>query len=177
MANARFYNKMPFEIKMRAMWLPNNPPIILQPGGIIEGPYDFLSQYVFLQFIPVDFHRVESIIQGPDYVFKDELLPQNNEVRVVTGLQVPETITETKQEEQVEQKTENQPVEQQTDETLPTELPFDPSTVNWLGVKIEQLETAAKVLKINISHLKDVKPKEKKWALVKLVKDATINKQ
>jgi hypothetical protein len=52
-------------------------------------------------------------------------------------------------------------------------MPFDPKTVNWPGVKVADLELAAKILGIKTDHLKETKPKEKKWQLVNLIKNAT----
>lgn len=173
---AKFYNKMPFEIKMRKIWLPKSPPVIIPPGGIIEGPYDLLSEYQFLQLIPVDFHRVESMTQNNKFEYKDELLPENNNLIIKHGTVVqveqtqemkePEKINETKIE-----------LKEQILNITSNEMPFDVNTVNWLTVKIDQLEQAAKCLNIDISNIKELKPKERKWALVKVVKDATINKQ
>jgi hypothetical protein len=112
-ANATFYNKMPFEVKMRKIWVKDNPPVIIPPGGTIEGPYDLLSQYTFLAVIQMDFSRVESIIQGPNYEYRDELLEPNNTIHVVSGpdkvesKEVEQNIEEVETKNAEEQKVEN----------------------------------------------------------------------
>lgn len=175
-AFAKFYNKMPFEIKMRAMWMKGNPPIVLAPGATIEGPYDLLAQYTFLQMIPIDFHRVESVIQGPNYEYKDELLPVNNNVQIING-PTGEQDTVEKQIEKVEQTAETAQLQQQTEVPAVTAMPFDPKTANWLSIKVEELLAAARFLNIDVSSVNTLKPKEKKWALVKMVKAAIEPKQ
>lgn len=171
-ANATFYNKMPFEVKMRRIWLKDNPPIVIPPGGQIEGPYDLLSQYTFLAVIQMDFSRVESIIQGPNYEYRDELLEPNNNIRVVSGpdridqSEVEKNIEEvesTKREDTVENETKTEEIDVEIDINNPP---------NWLSVKVEQLIKMAKELNINIDHTANMKPKDKKWELVKLVKAA-----
>lgn len=154
----KFYNKMPFEIKFRKVWESGTPPVILKSGEIIEGPYDSLIQYAFLAPIPIDFSNVSSSIQNNNMEYTDNLIL---DVPNETKLQIYNEKENKLEEEKIEQ-----PIEIDTS----IEIGFDPKTVNWLTVKVDQLETACKKLNINIDSLSDKKPKEKKWELVRIIK-------
>lgn len=174
-ADVTFYNKMPFEIKMRKIWLLNSPPVRLPPGGTISGPYELLSQYTFLAPLHVDFSRVETVIQGTNFEYRDELLEPNKEIKVVTGpeaVKIEENIKEvetnnTKEEVEKEEQT-------QEDEDVVIDLNNPP---NWLSVKVKQLVKMAETMGIKIDHTAHMKPKDKKWELVKLVKEELKKRQ
>lgn len=175
-ANATFYNKMPFEVKMRRIWLKDNPPIVIPPGGQIEGPYDLLSQYTFLAVIQMDFSRVESIIQGPNYEYRDELLEPNNNIKVVSG---PDKIDHEEVEKNIEEveSTKRDAIEEEPKtEEIEVEIDIN-NPPNWLSVKVEQLIKMAKELNVDTAHTANMKPKDKKWELVKLVKAALKKRQ
>lgn len=185
--SAKYYNKMPFPVKFRKVWETDSPAIELPSGSIIEGPSEYLSSYTFLAPIPFDFHRVESMTQNANFEFRDEMIqqdvPQTTEPIVeITPAQVAAEVK--KVEKTVGKKLKKakdtvvSPTEtvietsQQVQSSTPTTLPFDPKTVNWLSVKIADLEVAAQVLHVDITETNAMKPKERKWELVKLIKKA-----
>lgn len=153
-----FFNKMPFEIKFRKIWEPGNPAIVLKPGHVITGPTDLLSQYGFLAPLPFDFHKVDSITMDQEFKYQDKAIENA----------VP-TVIEIKDNPQEIQPTEKQEISPSNENVT---MPFDPKNVNWLSVKVADLEQACKFLNIDTSALTNVKPKAKKWELVKLVKKA-----
>jgi hypothetical protein len=142
-----FYNKMPFAIKMRKTWEPGAPAIELPSGGLIEGPAEILSQFKLLAPLPSDFCEVDSVTQTQQFSFIDnkDSAPEEDKTHLA------------------------QPVKPILDGAA---LPFDPHNVNWLHIKVADLEAACKVLGVDISSLAALKPKQKKWELVKLVKIA-----
>lgn len=174
-ADATFYNKMPFEIKMRKIWVSGCPPVRIPPGGTIVGPYDLLSQYTFLAPIHVDFSRVETVIQGTNFEYRDELLSPNNDIKVVTGpdaIQIEQNMKEVEQNNKKEEVIEKQPEEDEEDVVIDINNP-----PNWLSVKVKQLVKMSEAMNINIDHTAHMKPKDKKWELVKLVKEELKKRQ
>jgi hypothetical protein len=144
----KYFNKMPFSIKMKKVWEPGAPAIEIQPGEIIEGPAEILSQFKILSPMPSDFCEVESITQTQSFEFTEETKAEDI---VITSQ--PDTTT---------------PPQEGT--TSP--LPFDPHKVNWLHIKVADLEAACKILGVDTTPVNELKPKQKKWELVKLVKTA-----
>jgi len=145
---AKFYNQMEFTINMRKTWENGAPKIQLASGAIIEGPYEILAHFKFLAPIPIDFHKVDSRTQMPRFEFSEtDVQPEVSFIKIHKE-DVPKEIQE------------------------PGEA-FDPKSVNWLKVKVSDLELMCSNMGINIDHLADKKPKEKKWELVKLVKAAS----
>jgi hypothetical protein len=175
-ADATFYNKMPFEIKMRKIWVTDNPPVRIPPGGTIVGPYDLLSQYTFLAPLHVDFSRVETVIQGSNFEYRDELLEPNKEIKVISG---PETAEVEKNIKEVESNNKKEVItEDATPEESSEDVEIDINNPpNWLSVKVKQLVKMAETMGINISHTANMKPKDKKWELVKLVKEELKKRQ
>lgn len=182
--DVKFYNKMPFSIPLRKVWEPGAPPIVLPAGGTIVGPIEILCQFQFLKQVPFDFSRVESTIQsngGGIFEYKDKLIDENFNVKTTPPKQVVkdevivenvEEIPMTEEQQQKAQECFDNLEKQESVNTEPiTGLDFNPHEVNWVTVKVDQLERACKFLNINIDFLKDKKPKQKKWELVKLVKD------
>lgn len=174
--DAKFYNKMPFNIPLRKTWEAGAPKLLLKPGEVIVGPADILAQFQFLAQIPFDYSRVESMTQNSNFSFKDELLDEDvNKKRKpfqkedVVEVEKIETVKMTEQQQKMAEKT-FKIVEQTEQPVVEDSMDFDPKTVNWVSVKVEQLERACRFLKINTDFLNDKKPKEKKWELVKLVK-------
>jgi hypothetical protein len=174
--DAKFYNKMPFNIPLRKTWEAGAPKLLLQPGEVIVGPADILSQFQFLAQIPFDYSRVESMTQNSNFAFKDELLDENvNKKRKPFQRDEEETVVEKVEEVEMTEKQQElakkvtKAIEKQ-ETSVEDSMDFDPKTVNWVSVKVEQLERACRFLKINTDFLNDKKPKEKKWELVKLVK-------
>lgn len=178
--DAKFYNKMPFQIPLRRTWDVNSPAVLLNPGETIIGPAEILGQFQFLAQLPFDFSRVESTIQT-NYQFnteyKDKLLEQNPYIKSTPPVYKKEVIVENVEE--IPMNDETQQLADKAFDSIPIipeeeevveGLDFDPKEVNWVTVKCDQLERACKFLKINTEFLKDKKPKEKKWELVKLVK-------
>lgn len=170
---SKYYNKMPFPVRFRKSWEAGNPAVELQSGNIIEGPAEMLSQYNFLAPLPFEFHKIESITQDAAFTFIDEK---------IVDIQTTEPELVTKKEEPAKEepaKEETPPQSSLADETPPQdnqtkidEMPFDIKTVNWLAVKIEELEKACAFYKIDTTTTHGMNKKDKKWALVKLVKNA-----
>lgn len=155
---SKFYNRMEFTINLRKVWEPGSPAIRVPSGGIVEGPYEKLIHYRFLAPLPFDFHKVDSTTT--------ENFSISQEIPVIK----PEDI---KIQNAAEQKTAEPESNEGSlaEQTAPSgQLPFDPAKVNWIQVKTAELEVAAKVLGIDLSALKDVPAKKKKWELVSLVK-------
>jgi hypothetical protein len=146
--DGKFYNKMPFTVNFRKTWIPGNPAAAIEPGHIIEGPVEVLSQYHFFAALPFPFHTVDSVTQENRFQVTDN-----------THVTEPKIVT-------------TEPVVVRAGEQDISKLPFDPKNVNWLSVKLADLETACGILNIDISQLAALKPKTKKWELVKLVKKA-----
>lgn len=166
--HVKYYNKMPFPVKFRKIWVDGNPAVELQSGEPIDGPDDILSQYSFLARIPVDFHLVNTTIQDSLNIYKDELLKDTNasNFHIITESKkeeiddtviVSEPIVENKEESDVE-------TEQNIDN-------FDIKNVNWLSIKVDFMEKLAIKHNINIDHTKALKPKDRRWELVKLLKN------
>jgi hypothetical protein len=169
---------MPFKIPLRRTWEINSPAVLLNPGETIVGPAEILSQFQFLAQIPFDFSRVESTIQT-NYQFntqyKDKLIDQNPYIKTTDPVYKKEEVSVENVEELPMNEETKQLANKAFDSIISKEeviegLDFDPKEVNWVTVKVDQLERACKYLKINIDFLKDKRPKEKKWELVKLVK-------
>lgn len=161
MSDAKFFNKMQFEVKFRKYWLSGNPACTLNCGEVIEGPYDILSTMPFLQHIPLNFSEVDSITFGNNYIPKvDDSISEKYSNKKVEYTKIESNTNIVDASEQIE----SSPQEEST----ATE--FDPSNVNWLQIKVSQLETICKINNIDISKLEGLKPKDKKWELVKLVK-------
>lgn len=173
MTDAKFYNKMDFPIKFRRVWELNSPPVELQPGGIVEGPFDILSQFSFLGQVPFDFHLVssETFSNGK---FADIKITQQVEPIIITSPfaknqpikerhePTPGAVTTYKEYEE--------PQITVATEDIKKQLPFNPETVNYITLKNADLEKAAEILNIDISYTSEMKPKDKKWELIRLVK-------
>jgi hypothetical protein len=168
MQTTKFYNRMGFSIKMRKVWEPGSPPIELHSGDIVEGPYNILIQFKFLAPLPFEFHKVESNTQTQNFEFKTDA-PQGLDVAEGHTAELPPVVADDGHTNEVAPKL---PETAQTEDSDASGLPFDPKSVNWLQVKVVDLELACKKLGIDISALSNKKPKEKKWELVKLVKKA-----
>lgn len=176
----RFYNKMPFTIPLRKVWVPGSPAITLEAGGIIEGPTEILSQFSFLAPLSFDFAMVDSTTQNSKFDFKDERIKEISKpvINNDTEKQNVEIIKKPVEQPTIVEKpivigkdNESAPeVKVEEVKTTVQDDDFDPLTVNWLMVKVSQLETKCKKLNIDISFLADKKPKDRKWELVKLVK-------
>lgn len=152
--DAKFYNKMPFTVNFRKIWIPGNPAVALEPGHIIEGPENILRQYHFFAPLPFPFHTVDSVTQENRFQQTDNTAP--TEPKIVTDGQSPvePTIVIAGEQEMAN-------------------LPFDINNVNWLNIKITDLELACSVLNIDISNYASIPAKKRKWELVKMIKKAT----
>ena len=208
--NIRFYNKMDFPINLRKVWEPDAPAITLKAGGIIEGPYDTLSEFYFLAPLTSDFSMVDSMTQNEKMEYKDVIInetapleryiiPNQNvlsdeykpyvytqsipdpeptlelppePIKIEEKVEIKELINQNELETDIIQKEIPQIKEVKSEivEEINT-VEFDPKSVNWLTVKVDQLERACKALNIDMTSLINKKPKEKKWELVKLIKN------
>ena len=164
--DGKYFNHLPHEVKFRKVWEPGAPPVRLAPGATIEGPVQYLANYPFLTAMPFPFHTVESETQQQNFSFKDMSVGQKTEPVIISGLPEQKTEPTIPAEPAVE------PTVVVAGEQDLTKLPFDPKTVNWIMVKVSELELAAKVLNIPIATINSMKPKDKKWALVKEIKKA-----
>jgi hypothetical protein len=144
-----FYNKVPFSIKMRKTWESGAPAIELPSGGLIDGPVEILSQFKVLAPLPSDFCEVDSVTQTQQFNFVDNKDSTPEATPASTDSPAPEV-----------------------KKADTTNLPFDPHNVNWLHIKVADLEAACRILGIDMAPVAGLKPKDKKWALVKLVKIA-----
>jgi hypothetical protein len=144
-----FYNKMPFSIKMRKTWEAGAPAIELLSGGLIEGPVEILSQFKVLAPLPSDFCEVDSVTQTQQFSFVD-----NKETPVESN------------------KLDEAPASTPKPVADLTKLPFNPHDAKWLYIKVSELEEACRILGVDMAPVSTLKPKDKKWALVKLVKIA-----
>jgi hypothetical protein len=166
MSNSKYFNKMDFVVRFRKIWELNSPAVALQPGEQIEGPDDFLSQFSFLSKVPFDFHLVNA---ETDYTKIKFDIVQGNEVTLVTNKNI-EVKTDKKIELQKQE--ENESIIKVTKDIDISALPFDPKTVNWLTIKLEEIENACKYLNIDISTYAELNNKQKKWELIKQIKNA-----
>ena len=166
MSNAKFFNCVDFPVNFRLIWLPNNPAIQLQPGQIIEGPYELLITYNFLR--PLQQQTIKSVslsTQDEQGNYLDETIN--------TDMKEKEQWAETHRvsflKENGEQNDETDiPIDIKIDTS---ELPFDPKDCNWIKVTLADLEKAANILKVDMSSLTGVAPKKRKWELVRLIKE------
>jgi len=193
--NGRFYNKMPFSIPMRKVWLPGSPAMQLEAGGIIEGPTDILSQFSFLSPLSIDFSFVDSTTQNSNFEFKDAKVEETAHAiikkqvvapapkPVISPIIIDESVEKTIPEmiKEIKQAEQKNIVEPDVVETKPVvedvppptiEDDFDPNTVNWLFIKNQQLEAKCKQLNVDISSLADIKTKARKWELIRMIKQA-----
>jgi len=187
----RFYNKMEFPVNLRKVWEKDSPAITLKTGEVIQGPYEILTQFPFLSPLMADFSMIDSMTQNNKMEYTDNKV---EEIQIPERYRIPMDVK--KDEPAAEY--EPEPINKQIAETVienhspiikqnekETDIiekdivknspeidivDFDPRVVNWLTIKVEQLERACKALNIDMSFLNDKKPKEKKWELVKLIK-------
>lgn len=155
-----FINVMNFEVKMRAIWLPENPPIKIQPGQVIDGPPEVLSTYRFLQPVPIKMHEVSSVITQQNGDMQD--VGENvNEVFTVKETDVVTIPTETLQVSKTVTKDQLREVGIDIDEK-----------VNWMKFKTDDLEDICVKLELDTSACDDSTKNKKKWDLVKLIKES-----
>ncbi len=173
--DAKFYNRMEFPVNFRKIWITGSPAVKLQSGEIVEGPYEMLSQYRFLAPVPFDFHKVESVTQMQNFEFTDHTVPVNQSEPVI--ISAPMELTSVNEYVQpmpaVGHTPESAEIVVDSSQANATTLPFDPKTVSWFSVKVDELKQAATALKIDISSLNGLPPKKVKWELVRLIKKAT----
>lgn len=181
MTDSKFYNKMGFEIKLKRTWIPGSPSCILKPGDMIEGPYDILSNMPFLQYMQLNFCEVDSQIQRLDNSYYDvpiqlDVKKENNTIlNNSTSNQLKSIKLDNVSEQKIKIDT---PIIKETDDTpskpstKSDSVEFNINEVNWVTVKIDLLERVCKEKSINIDHTNTMKPKDRKWELVRLVKKA-----
>lgn len=150
-----YFNPMPFKLNFRRLWLPGNPPIEIPPKGRIVGPHKYLSNYRFLQPVPINMYKVSSITVDQDGSHQD--IGEDEEVIVINDTDVVEVVDESAplaSESQIEK------------------LPFDvnQTDINWLQYKTDEFVKFAEILNIDISHIQP--GRQKRWEILKLIKKA-----
>lgn len=166
--NGKFFNCYDFEVKFRLFWLPNNPPISLKPGETIEGPVEYLKSFQFLRPIPVDFNRVATVTQDN----KGQFLNYDDLVKF--DIKRQEDLAN-KYKAELGKKEDNPTVDNEVipvEDLKPVELPFDPQSVNWVKVSMDDLNEAAEMLGVDKSGIESLPAKKRKWELVRLIKKA-----
>jgi len=152
-----YVNPMEFPLNFRAMWLPGNPSIRIEPGQTISGPKEYLANYRFLMPVKMKMHKVSSITVDNDGKFRD-ISEDKEEVIVIKESDVVEVETE-----------------ENNDKASPdviASLPLDLGDRKvWLAATMENLETCCKILDITIpQHIMALHAKSRKWEIVKLIK-------
>lgn len=153
-----FFNCVDFEVNFRCIWLDGNPPVKLQPGDSIDGPYDLLIGYNFLR--PLYHRQVNPPIQN-------EIIEDINNQKALRDKYKTTFVNEVRSRED-DHYLINEPNEIYEEYN---ELPFDPKNVNWVKVNIKDLTIAAEMLDIDLDEVKDLPHMKKKWAIVKLIKE------
>lgn len=160
-----FVNPMDFPLNFRALWLPGNPAIQINPGQTINGPIRYLSNYRFLMPVRMRMHKVSSITIDQDGSYQDVgedgeeviKIDENDVVEVVSG-------------EATEKKEEFVPPSQEVIDSLPLDL--GDKTV-WFKAKMPDLEKSCKILGIEIPvETQALNDKKRKWVIVRLIKEA-----
>jgi hypothetical protein len=176
---ARFYNTADFEISMRRVWEKGAPPVKILPGGMIEGPYEYLIDTPFLKPIGFDFHLIPSMTQTSDGFedkkYTEPAYPGEFKIVSIANVKVDEKkeTEEIKKPEVVYETSEAAQEIPQQKVNVPTNgLPFDPENVNWIAVTLEELKQACQVLGVDTTQFNSLKNKDLKWKLVKVVKEA-----
>lgn len=166
MPNAKFFNCVDFPVNFRMIWLPGNPAVQLEPGQIIEGPFEKLITYNFLR--PIQQQNINPNLSTQDNQGKylDESVQKDVEEQARLAEKHRETFVNTTPPADTAPSSDQSVV----DGWENLQLPFDPMNCNWIKVKATELEEAAKILGITVDE--NIPPKKKKWELVRLIKAA-----
>lgn len=168
--NGRFFNTMDFPVHFRLFWLPGNPAIKLEPGMTIDGPVEYLKSFSFLRPVPFDFNKVNVYTQDNrgQFLTQDKQIQQdirNQESLAEKYRSQPQDLVPEKKEEVIVEA-------KMVDDVSALGLPFDPASVNWVKITNNDLETACRVLQINMAEVEKMAPKKKKWEMIRLIKKA-----
>jgi hypothetical protein len=168
--NGKFFNSMDFPVHFRLFWLPGNPAIKLEPGMPIEGPVEYLKTFSFLRPVPFDFNKVNAYTQDN----RGQFLTLDKQIQ--NDIQNQESLAQ-KYRNQPQDLVAEKPIEpiieaKLVDNPSVLELPFDPDSVNWVKITNSDLETACRVLQINMAEVDKMAPKKKKWEMIRLIKKA-----
>jgi len=165
MSNAKFFNCVDFPVNFRLIWLPGNPAIKLEPGQIIEGPFEKLNSYNFLRPIQQQNINTNLTLQDNEGKFINDVVRKDVEEQEILAQKHRESFVSESydNDDDIE-------IIEVVDDWENLELPFDPTNCNWIKVKLTELEEAAKILGIPVDE--SIPPKKKKWELVRLIKSA-----
>lgn len=178
MQNSKFFNCVDFPVNFRLMWLPGNPAVRLEPGAIIEGPFETLITYNFLR--PIQ----QNSLNNSDLTIQDNA-GKYVDVEVQKDVDEQSRLAEKhKKEFSLDEISEDH--QEPKEDTSTTEedyqyvegwesikLPIDPKNCNWIKTKNTVLETTAEALGFDLSKLETISGKSKKWELVRFIKAAT----
>lgn len=160
-----FVNPMDFPLNFRALWLPGNPAIQINPGQTINGPIRYLSNYRFLMPVRMRMHKVSSITVDQDGSYQD-VGEDGDEVIKINDSDVVEVVSAGSKET----KDEFVPPSQEIIDSLPLQL-GDKRV--WFNASMDDLHKSCEILKVEIPiDIMALGDKDRKWAIVRLIKKA-----